>query len=222
MFMSEAKVYCVSNINEITENEIRFISSVIPKYRLQKSQKYLKTSDRNACIVTFFLLLYGLKKNYNINYIPDILFNQYQKPYFKDNNICFNISHSDTAVCCGISENGIGTDVQSIVCKYDDIIDMVMSPEEKKIIGISSVPRNLFTKFWTLKECFVKYHGIGLNNDINKIVFSPVCGEVFYYNSLWFRSELYDNFYLSACSALEAPCFIYNNIGNYIDEFKKM
>ena len=68
MFMSEAKVYYISDINEIKRDEIEFMSDVIPKYRLLKSDRYLKAHDRNACIVSFFLLLYGLKKNYNINY----------------------------------------------------------------------------------------------------------------------------------------------------------
>ena len=57
MFMSEAKVYYISDINEIKRDEIEFMSDVIPKYRLLKSDRYLKAHDRNACIVSFFLLL---------------------------------------------------------------------------------------------------------------------------------------------------------------------
>ena len=52
--------------------------------------------------------------------------------YFKDINVFFNISHSHTAVCCGVSEKCIGTDIQSIIYNYNDIIEMVMSPKEKE------------------------------------------------------------------------------------------
>lgn len=222
MFMSEAKVYYISDINEIKRDEIEFMSDVIPKYRLLKSDRYLKAHDRNACIVSFFLLLYGLKKNYNINYIPEIEYNQYEKPYFKDINVFFNISHSHTAVCCGVSEKCIGTDIQSIIYNYNDIIEMVMSPKEKEIIQASHTPQDQFTKFWTLKECFVKYHGNGLNDNINELDFSSVFGNVFYYNSLWFRSEMIENFYLSACSVLEKPCFFRKKVSECIDEFKRL
>lgn len=49
--------------------------------------------------------------------------NKYNKTYLKDNNSHYNISHSERIVCCCISDNEVGIDVEKIVpIDYEKII----------------------------------------------------------------------------------------------------
>lgn len=215
-------VYIIENSNLFTSEEIAFMSKKIPDNRLERAERYHHTVDKNNCIAACFLLRYGLLKSFGIKALPEIVYNKYRKPFFKDSGISFSISHSGTIVCCGISEGKIGVDVQDIVSKYQDILYYVMSTSEVKIINASKSPAADFTEFWTFKESYCKYLGTGIWDSLSDLDFSDVSGGVLKYNNINFRSEPLKDCFITACSDAETPLFIRKNVSEFIAEYKEM
>ena len=217
--MNKPVVYIIIKHTETDEKNIRRISGYLPEYRLEKAEKYFRLSDRNNCIISYFLLMYGLEKNFGIRKLPAISADTYGKPYFPDCDISFSISHCDTGVCCGIARNTIGADIQSRVTDFEDILGTVMSSGEIELICGAKSPDTEFAKYWSLKESIVKYRGTGINDELDKFDFSKCVGREFVYNGLMFRTEIMDGCCISACSGENAPVFVNRSIEEYIDEF---
>ena len=87
------------------------------------------------------------------------------KPYFERSNIYFNISHTDDAVACIVSDNIVGIDIEKIKNYNERLLKYSMNEEE--IINNEED----FFKFWTLKEAYVKATGTGLSHGFKNIKF---------------------------------------------------
>lgn len=220
--MIQPTVYIFNNELNIGNEEIALIASHLPPERLAKAGRYLRAVDRNNCIISYFLLLYGLVENYGIKTIPETAVGAYGKPYFINTDISFSISHCDSGVCCGISDCSIGVDIQDTDIEFEEILDIAMSQREREIITHSDAPAEAFARFWSLKECICKYRGTGINDDLNTIDFSDADGKVFSYNGAVFRFENRDNFCISSCSENQAPVFIERDLEQYIHRFLQM
>lgn len=85
-----------------------------------------------------------------------------------DQQVDFNISHSDGLVLCAVSQIGkIGIDVESIVRPNitADMISFALSPREiqsVRTVALRHLPF-VFLRYWTLKEAYVKAVGYGLS-----------------------------------------------------------
>ena len=72
------------------------------KERMEKSAARHKIQSNMAKRV----LLYGIRKEYSLKELPAIGKGIYGKPYFPEYpEICFNYSHADAGILCGIAEN---------------------------------------------------------------------------------------------------------------------
>lgn len=114
---------------------------------------------------------YLLKKVLKKEGIKDIeiIYNDYGKPYLKNKDLYFNISHSNKLTVLVISNKEVGVDVEKITMK-ERIIPRICTSSEQKLI---KTPED-FTKMWVKKESYVKYLGIGIayglkNADTTKI-----------------------------------------------------
>ena len=87
----------------------------------------------------------------------EIVYNSYGKPYLKNNELYFNISHSGCYTVLAISNQEIGVDIEKVTMKKK-VIDKVCNEKEKKLIKSEED----FTIMWVKKESYVKYLGIGL------------------------------------------------------------
>lgn len=206
--MSTAKVYIIEDQSCFDERTIAEISKHLPASRLEKAARYRRPIDRKNCILVYYLLMYGLKKNFGITQVPEISAGEYGKPYFPGCGIHFSMSHSDRGVCCGIADCNIGADIQDTDIKYDEIASLVMSEKEQEIIFASPVPQTEFARFWTLKESLLKFRGTGINDDLKNIDFSASSGEVFTYGGLKFHSRTNSSFCVSACTGTISPEFV--------------
>lgn len=91
------------------------------------------------------------------------------KPYLKDSDIFFNLSHSTNLILIGISRGRkIGVDVEANREKYRwrELADRFFSPEEKSWLFANPTPENFF-HLWTLKESFLKLTGEGLDRSLS-------------------------------------------------------
>jgi 4'-phosphopantetheinyl transferase len=125
-------------------------------------------------------MLNNILKKYHIN--NDIFYNEYGKPYIKNNPLYFNISHSNNITVIAISDKEIGIDIEHITFKKN-IIDKICTEEEKLLINNA----HGFTKLWVKKESYIKYLGTGLSYGLKNVDT----------NKLKFIIKKYKNYYIS-------------------------
>lgn len=110
-----------------------------------------------------------LTHDYNIEESPEILRDEMGKPYFKDSELHFNVSHSGEYLAIAISESAVGIDIQEPKNIKDGMYRKVVQPEERSLIGEDR--QNDFLRLWTLKESFVKAVGKGLRISMKEYYF---------------------------------------------------
>ena len=107
------------------------------------------------------LLKESLKKDYNISEY-EIIYNEYNKPYLKNEKIYFNISHSNGTIVLVISDKEIGVDVEYFVYKESVVRKYFTNNEQNEILNSKNKVYD-FTRIWVMKEAFVKMKGIGIS-----------------------------------------------------------
>ncbi len=101
------------------------------------------------------------------------------KPFAKEVNAYFNISHSGDLVVCAVSDKEIGIDIEQIRPFNFRAAEKFTCPDELEYIRSEE---NGFFNIWTLKEAYFKCIGTGLGADIKNVSFkisgeSIVCSE---------------------------------------------
>ncbi|MFV0504316.1 MAG: 4'-phosphopantetheinyl transferase family protein [Lachnospirales bacterium] len=90
------------------------------------------------------------------------------KPYIKDSNIKYNISHSDNVWICAIDIVDIGIDIEKIREKnYLKISKRYFTLDETKYIEEKG--NRSFLKIWTIKEAYTKLLGENIFNKVSDI-----------------------------------------------------
>lgn len=122
---------------------------------------------------------YGIDENE-----VSIVKNEYGKPYIKDGDLFFNVSHSGTMAVCSFADREVGTDIQ--ILSRPKLPEMNLKLAERffthnefvRIRDIKSVKEQNeeFTRLWTIKESFVKACGYGFNLNPNEFEVSITNG----------------------------------------------
>lgn len=145
---------------------LKYFYKFIYQEKKYKIKKYKKKMRKIQAITGEILLKNLLKKHYKIDY-KDLTFylNKYNKPYIKNKNIYFNISHSYNYVAVAISNKEIGTDIEKIRPTNINTINYFATDNEIKYIleDKTKITRRLFT-IYTLKEAYFKMKGTNLDN----------------------------------------------------------
>lgn len=118
------------------------------------------------------LLRECLKKNFNISDY-EIIYNEYNKPYLKNEKIYFNISHDNGTTVLVVSDKEIGVDVEYFTYKKSVVRKYFTNNEQNEILNSTNKEYD-FTRIWVMKEAFIKMKGIGIpygliNVDTTKI-----------------------------------------------------
>lgn len=137
----------------------------IDKNRLEKIRKssnnLLKKEQLGAN-----LLLNDILENYFFMDITKVeyIYNEYGKPYIKDSNLYFSLSHSNGVIALAVSKEEIGIDIELIKDVKDNLAHKVMNEAEYNIYkGLSKNDKiNYFYEVWTSKEAYVKKLGSAL------------------------------------------------------------
>ena len=108
-----------------------------------------------------------LKNELNItNY--ELTFNKYNKPYLKDSDIYFNISHDKNTTILVISDKEIGVDIEYYTYKESVMKKYYNEFEQQEIIN-SNNKEYEFTRIWVMKEAFVKMKGQGISYGLQNV-----------------------------------------------------
>lgn len=149
------------------------------KYALLDNEKKYQKEHR----IGRFLLKKALKDLYGIELeLEDlenfIVKNEHGKPSFKSifrkkldkklnmsSSIFFNISHSSNIVICALYDKEIGVDIEKVNTFKSFIIKKILTDKEREYIekykDVEEKYREIFFRFWTLKESYLKYKGSG-------------------------------------------------------------
>lgn len=152
----------INDWNRISNTELQRFIPLLSVDRKQKVNKFQFSKDKKVCILSEMLLRYMLGNFLHVS-IDEIVYeyNIYGKPFLKNySEIYFNISHSGYWILCGISDSPIGIDVEGdtkIAKRF------FLNEEYTHIKCEKNGNRNdLFFKYWTLKESYIKCVGKGL------------------------------------------------------------
>jgi 4'-phosphopantetheinyl transferase len=89
------------------------------------------------------------------------------KPFLVNDERFVNWSHNEDYWVLAISREGpVGVDIESLSIEYqEEVYDWILHDEEKERIeqGVR------FSEIWTRKEAYIKYLGVGMNEDMNKL-----------------------------------------------------
>ena len=93
-----------------------------------------------------------------------INYTSFNKPYFINDSLKFNISHSGEIAVCAFSEHSeIGIDIEIMSdIQVNDFKDQMTEYEWKEIMRSDNSQEAFFT-YWARKEAVIKAHGEGLS-----------------------------------------------------------
>ena len=134
--------------------------SSLPIERKNRIDKYHFENDKYLSIGSFCLLNKALQDRNISNY--ELVYGENNKPYLRNNELYFNISHSNEYVICLVSNEEVGCDIEKIKDVKLNVAKSHFHPNEYETIINSNNPLDTFFKFWTLKESFMKNKGLGL------------------------------------------------------------
>lgn len=161
----------------------------ITKCKLNTTQldQYLSTEEKNQankyctnCLRRRYIISHGILRcilSYYVKQHPrDIEFSygEYGKPFLKDSNIQFNMSHSHDIVSYAIALNhrvGIDVELHDNNLDVQEFASLVFTPTEYSFFTSLDAHEKLsfFYHIWTKKESLVKANGQGLSYPINTI-----------------------------------------------------
>lgn len=180
------------------------------RMRREKTDKLIFRKDKMLSLAAEALL----KKALSDRGISDfaLKYGKNGKPYIKDKDIFFNLSHSENTIMCAVSDMEIGCDTEKITDIDLEIAKRFFCGTEYEMIAKERTDegkRDMFFRLWTLKESFVKATGLGMalpmNSfciDINKdkiLVLQNVSQEKYYFKEY----DINDGYKYAVCGKSE-------------------
>jgi len=203
----------IANIDTLPFDNSEAYLSLLSSERQRKIKNITNTQNRKLAISAGLLLNYGLAKQNIVSKDLIITYNSHGKPYFRDNPIHFNLSHSGQYVLCAISDIEVGADIQKMTTHYNlNIAKRFFHLDEYNYLA--NLPHDkqhgMFFRLWALKESYVKNLGTGLANTLNSFSIktdSPsVCLSANNKKSSYsFYEYKINNYYIAICSKLIMP-----------------
>jgi len=149
------------------ENHESLLKNDLPQFPVdyqEKINRFQRWQDAQSSLLGRILLFKAIEENYKQKpEHKEIMQTLYNKPYFQDNSVLFNISHSGEIVVCALSnEHEIGIDVEIMTNIETDDFKYQMTEKEWDKILISTNKKEAFFDYWTQKEAVLKAQGHGL------------------------------------------------------------
>ena len=209
--MSKLLVFDITNLTNL--DVYNKLKKAVSTARRNNSEKYLFFEDAKRCICAEAIMRFYLIKYLGINNSEiEIGYNDYGKPFLKNIQLYFSLSHSNKWVVCGWSNNEIGVDIEEVNKVNIDIAKSMFCEDEYNYIkfGNEYEQYKKFIQIWTLKESYIKYLGKGLSIPLNSFCIKKNA-DCFTIETkkkiedLFLKQvEFSDNYYLTECSRDES------------------
>ncbi len=160
-----ASVYFADTDDLKDENRFLRLYFSMPEYRRRKIDAMRFDKDKRLSLGVGLLLERALRDQGIDAHSHEIGYSAHKKPFLsKFPNLHFNLSHSEERVMCAISDCEIGCDVERVTPIDLNIARKFFFTSEFEAIanqpdGASRY--DIFFRFWTLKESFMKVTGLG-------------------------------------------------------------
>lgn len=154
------------NLSSIRWNSLEYYIDIVSDEEKNKIYKLRFEKDRllslgGKVLLSKALYQLGISKT---DKLPPIGYNNYGKPYIKDFDIWFNISHTSSFVVCAISDQGdIGVDIENIRAIDIEEYRQILTTSEYQKLKTGSFED--FFHLWTTKEAVMKAEGKGFFMD---------------------------------------------------------
>lgn len=172
-----------------------FALETIPNEKKEKINRISFLKSKHESLLSWFLFSVGIKK-----LMPDeeyeIAFAHDGKPFVKDKNLYFNISHSHGLCMCAFSKDNVGIDCEKIHFVSEKVKNKVLSEKERPLISSDED----FIRLWTVKESFLKHSGEGLNGIFDLDFSEQIKKECFEAYGLTFSSIRLKDYFCTFCS----------------------
>ena len=156
---------------------LKRLPPLLPPKKQADLQRIRNERARRESTLGWALLVYAWRLRFSEAPLPALTFFENGKPGFADDPFFFSISHTDTLVCLALNETGeIGADAQSPKAPSDALTRKVLTEAEQDVLSAADDKALCFTRFWTMKEAFVKQTGEGLSRAFGTLDFAPFAG----------------------------------------------
>ena len=162
------EVLIFDDMTQCTEAEVQRMLPLVSAQRREQALRYKHTFGQFCCLKSWMMLKEGLEAmGYGLR---DWKYNEHGKPYIEEGPY-FSISHCKQGIAVAIDDQPIGIDIEGIRHADEDLIEKVMSEEERLRISDERLRINgerladcMFTRLWTQKEAVVKAEGVGIQS----------------------------------------------------------
>ncbi|WP_166212303.1 4'-phosphopantetheinyl transferase family protein [Cognatiluteimonas telluris] len=174
-------VWCMASGHPLQHHQLDCLrGSLLPSER-EREARFRFARDRQTFLLTRALVRNALSAYTGIA-ARELRFraNAHGKPELANvsvaGSISFNLSHTDGLIALGIAGSGaIGIDVERVCVRSAslDIAERFFAPEEVaalRAIPVAELPTAFF-RHWTLKESYLKAHGVGLSVPLDAFSF---------------------------------------------------
>lgn len=174
------------------EKEYKFLS-----FKKKEQIKKIYNNNDKKLLISSEIIKKELLQN---NPSPKIYYNFFNKPYLKEKNVFFNISHSNKYVIGVINNTPIGIDIQKKKDISYNIAKKVCTANELKYIFQNpKTAKNKFFEIFTIKEALIKMLGINYTYFKN-IEIKKTKKQYFIHKNIKIVTLNYENYVISICT----------------------
>lgn len=200
----------ISKCEFLKDDEI--YNSALSLLQDTKKEQLFKIKSENAkrlCLCAELLLIKAAReKGYKT--LPEIVFGEHKKPYFKNNEFYFNASHSGGYAALAVCDCEVGCDIEKVRDIDFSVTKKIFTDTELSEFSelkTQSAKKEYFFKKWVKKESYLKMKGSG-------ITVSPKTVPENLDNISFFESDFLPGYKIAVCAEKENRKFI-------IKEYKK-
>lgn len=165
----------IADINDYNELFFELALRLLPQEKLEETMKISHETSKKETVLAWTLLRFALSKT-SFAAFPALAFSERGKPFFENERLFFNLSHSKGRACAAISSVGeIGVDVQKKSSFSPGMIKKVFAEGERSLAENVKSREALFTRLWAIKESFLKNTGTGIAFEFRSLDFSKQC-----------------------------------------------
>lgn len=139
-------------------------------FSISMSMKYKEHKSNSLSNYAWYALEKILNDEFDIKINKDMIYyNERNKPYIYNNDIYFNISHTDSYILIGISDSEIGVDIEETI-SLERCNHLIKKFDKETILEYneSRDKEKYFTSKWVILEAYSKMIGTGISFSLMK------------------------------------------------------